>query len=162
MNSNLNTNEDLSIEDQIKQDQNKQPISNCEASFFMHLGYKELLEEEDKNSDENRVNPVFKEFLDFFQEFPSLSFGNNLEVEELSEALNDRKGSLKNKREELQNIQKLRESEVVLLINLKPSSVDEAVAWIPSLKKKISQGQSKDISQALEVISKYSTIEFNH
>ena len=156
------SNEEFNIEEEIKKDDNKQPISNCEASFFMHLGYKELLEEKDKNYEELSMNPVFKEFLEYFKMFPNLRFGNNLEIEELSDALNDRKSSLKNKREELLNIEGLKESEIVLLINLKPSSVSEAITWIPSLKKKISQGKSKDISQALEIISKYSTIEFNN
>ena len=154
--------DDFNIEDDIKKDKNKQPISDCEASFFIHYGYKELLEENDKSNDELNMNPVFKEFLEYFKMFPNLRFGNNLEIEELSDALNERKSSLKNKREELQNIEGLKESEIVLLINLKPENINEAVTWIPSLKKKISQGKSKDINQALEIIKKYSTIEFSN
>ena len=116
--------DNYNIEEELTKDTNKQPISNCEASFFMHLGYKELLEEKDKNYEELGPSTVFKEFLEYFQLFPNLRFGNNLEIEELSDALNERKSSLKNKREELHNIEGMKESEIVLLINLKPSNVD--------------------------------------
>ena len=162
MNPKAQPEDEYNIELELAENKNKQPISNCEASFFMHLEYKELLEEKEKNNSDERMNPVFNEFLDYFQMFQNLRFGNNLEIEELSDALNEKKSSLKNKRDDLSNIGDLKDSEIVLLINLKPNSVDEAVRWIPSLKKKISQGKAKDISQAIEVINKYSTIEFSN
>ena len=126
----------------------------------MHLGYKEFLEEKDKFFIESPITPVFKDFLEYFKVFSHLRFSETLEIDELSEALGEKKDFLKNKRGDLQSIKGMKEGEIVLLMNLQPSTVDEAVNWIPSLQRKMFKGKAKDIHNAIETIDKYSSPEF--
>ena len=148
------------FEIEIKNNLNKQPISNCEASFFMHLGYKQYLEDKEKNYTQSPITPVFKEFLDYFQKFSTFKFCERLQLEELDQGLNEKKEILKNKRRELQTISEIKESELVLLINLRPTQPKEVTSWIPSLQRKVIEGNSNDINKAISIIDQYSMVQF--
>ena len=154
--------QDLSIEEEIKKNANKQPVSNCEAAFFMFLGYKEHLEERQRAFTQSPITPVFQDFLDYLNNFPSLNLNQQMDIDELNQVLNEQKEVLKNKRNELQTVSKVKEEEIVLLINLRPKTANEAISWIPTLKRKINKGEAKHVNMAIDIIDKYTYTDFRN
>ena len=158
----LPTNDLEQIQNEIEKDRFKMPISNSEASFFMHSAYREMREDMELEEIDEPINPVFAEFLDYFQQFEHLKYGEELENQDLKDALNLKKSSLKSMREEIEAVKELKRSEAVLLMNLRPSNVEEAETWVPSLKRLIIKGKKKELMHILEIIGKYSAVDFNN
>ena len=150
------------IENEIEKDKLKMPISNSEASFFMHSAYREMREEMELEEIDEPINPVFTQFLEYFQQFEHLKYGEDLENKDLKDALSHKKSSLKSMREEIEATKELKNYEAVLLMNLRPSNIEEAVTWVPGLKRLISKGKKKELMQIIEIINKYSTVDFNN
>ena len=157
-------NEDVSQNDVLEKEINKlknmDPVSNTEASYFIHNWYKEYKEKMETDNEPEKLNPVFEEFFEYFQHFSHLKYGNDLNTEDLKNALNIKKNSLKTTRDEMSSINDLESFEIALLQNLRPAKQEEAIKWIPSLSRKITQGKTTDINQAIEINNKDPNVEF--
>ncbi len=125
----------------------------------MFDSYKKKREILERKKKEVFLNPVFMKFMEHSKNFPEISFSENLSSKELEEAFKTKKSKLHKIRGELNEIAELNELEIVTLWNLMPNTVEEAIAWVPSLERLKISGKENKIKEAIDIIQKNSPLE---
>merc|ERR1712085_177767 len=107
-----------------------QPLSNAEASYLLHDSHKKKLEIMEKKNKQIFIPPVYKEFLDYCTRCTGMKFSHDLETEDI-DPLRNKLIKIKKIRKDIEEKgSELSDKEMVMLWNLCPSTVDEAVSWI--------------------------------
>ena len=84
-------------------------------------------------------------FLDYSNKFDELNFGKNTNRDQFDEAVNKKKSRFDKIREELDNIDEISEFEAAMLWNMQPNTLDEAIAYLPSLRRLKDSGEENII-----------------
>lgn len=81
----------------------------------------------------SNLKRVFFDFLNFTRKFPELSFAENVNSEQFQEDMNVKKTRFLKIREELNGLTDINDVESALLWNLSPKTIEEAIAYVPTL-----------------------------
>ena len=144
--------------EEIVSDPRKQPLTNAEASYLLHDSYNKKTKQMDRRGKTVFIHPVFLEFLEYIQQFPHLRYVDDMSGEDF-EALKERLKKTKKARAELEKFSEINELEQVQLYNLCPSSVEEAISWIPTLERFQEAGKEMYLKTIIEVVQKHTPID---
>ena len=94
-------------------------------------------------------------FHDFSNSMNFAGFEAEVHAEDFSEVFQKKSKRLQKLRKTLKEMGVFSDLEIVGLLNLNPSEVEEAVLWIPSLTKLVSDGKVNAIRNAISIIQKF-------
>ena len=129
-----------------------------EASLLLHDSYKKKTEMIEKKGKEVRIGKVFFDFLSYIDRLPNVPHIQDGDGDDIDE-LKDRLKKTQKATSEIEGFKDITKIEQVKLLNLAPQSVEEAVAWIPSLDRFQVSGREIYLKNVLDTVRKHTPID---